>query len=107
MLQFGRAVRRHLRSLTSVINKFPIPAEMYFIQNQLQTNILFQLLRICKFIASWIKFTESISFHIFSHLNLNIVPYGSIRVAQPKNAAEGWREEKNLILEVLAESAMM
>lgn len=41
--------------------KFPIPV-VHFIQNQLQTNILFQVLRICKFTVSWIKFTESISY---------------------------------------------
>lgn len=58
----------------------PISVEIHFYQNQLQNNILMQLLRICKFITSWIK-SENIS---FSHLNINIAPYGSIRLALAK-----------------------
>lgn len=31
-------------------------------------------------------------FHVFSRLTINIAPYGSIRLAQPKVAGKGWTE---------------
>jgi hypothetical protein len=81
---------------------------MQFIQNQLHMNILFQLLRFYKFIASRIKFTESLSH--FPRLNINLHHMEDFVLDSQKLQ---WRADgmgvgdKNLIIVVLAEFPMM